>query len=50
MAPQGIIIKGSAYPGFLTFIHGNINGFCMIMPTCLKDYDFGITEFILYCH
>ena len=50
MAPQGIIIKGSAYPGFLTFIHGNINGFCMIMPTCFKDYDFGITEFILYCH
>ena len=31
----------------LTFLHGNISFFYTVMSACFKDYDFGITEFVL---
>ena len=31
----------------VTFLHGSISFFYMVMLACFKDYDFGITEFVL---
>ena len=30
-----------------TFLHGNTSFFCMVKSASFKDYDFGITEFVL---
>lgn len=45
-----LLLKAVPTPGFLLSYMVISTVFCMIMPTCFKDYDFGITEFILYCH